>query len=514
MADVYARLTGKPGVCEAPSGAGALYLVPGVAEANASSIPLLALTTDVPLSQVGRNVLTEMDQAGLFDPITKWNATLQCAGRSGELVDKALRIATSGRCGAVQITLPQDVLEEAGASQPYGMRDVRPFTYPAFRTAPDPDLIDDAAVLLSSADRPLIIAGGGVRISGAWQELTELAELCAVPVGTSINGKGSIDELHPLSIGILGGNGARPYANLLVERSDLVLFAGCKADSVTTLNWTSPSPDGRTRVIQLDVDATELGNGCRIDLGIVADARLGLPALTNAWRRRISGSARQRTPWADFVEMREKWQRTVFDASAVSTDKLTPVNIFDCIRQCVPRDSVLIADAGTPTPYTAALYPSPAGRHVIIPRGYGGLGYAIPGAAAAKLARPDVPVIGLMGDGSFGMAAGSLEVIARLELPVTLLHFNNATFGWIRALQHFYRDRRYFGVDFSPHTDYVGIARGFGIHGIRAENRMELEEAIRSSIRDRKSVFIDMVVASEDRDPPPVHGWQESGKGT
>lgn len=511
MADVYARLTGRPGVCEAPSGAGALYLVPGVAEAQASSIPLLALTTDVPSSQLGRNVLTEMDQAGLFGSVTKWRTTLQHGGRAAELITKALRIATSGRCGAVQITLPEDVLEqENGDCGPYGMRETRPAGYPAFRTAPDSELVTDAAILLQAADRPLIIAGGGVRISGAWAELTELAELCGAPVGTSINGKGSIDEQHPLSIGIVGGNGARPYANPLVGKSDCVLFIGCKTDSVTTLKWTLPSPEGRTRIIQCDVDPAELGNGSRIDVGIAADARLAIKALIHALRRRLAGTARGREPWDDFAGMRKAWLQSVFQPAVTSTDRLTATRVFDSLRRSVPRESVLIADAGTPTPHTAALYPSPAGRNVIIPRGHGGLGYAIPGVAAAKLARPNAPVIGLTGDGSFGMAAGSLEVIARLDLPVTLLHFNNATFGWIRALQHFRRDKQYFGVDFSPDTDYVGIARGFGIDGVRAENAAQLEDAIRSSIQDRKSIFIDIVVASEERDLPPVQAWHES----
>jgi acetolactate synthase-1/2/3 large subunit len=169
-----------------------------------------------------------------------------------------------------------------------------------------------------------------------------------------------------------------------------------------------------------------------------------------------------------------------------------------------------VADAGTGTPFTSAYYASPAGRHIIIPRGYGGLGYALPGVVGAKLARPQAPVLGLVGDGSFGMSCGELETIARLNLPVVLLLFNNAQFGWIKTLQHLYRDRRYLSVDFSADTDYAGIARAFGLDGQRVETPDALEPALRAAFASGRPTFLDVTTESEVTETPPVERWLQA----
>lgn len=507
MADVYARLTGEPGVCEAPSGAGAFYLVPGIAEANASSIPVLALTTDTPLACSGRNVLTEMDQPGLFAPVTKWRATLHHGNRARELIDKALRIATSGRCGAAQITLPEDVLEQVLEPPAHDRARGPAAQYPLHRSGPDPAQIDEIVSLLVAAKKPIIVAGGGVLISRAWHELTRLAELLCIPVATSINGKGSIDERHPMSLGVVGGNGARPYANALAAESDLFLFIGCKTDSVTTLKWSLPSPFGTAKVIQIDVDAAELGNTYPLSAGVAADAKLALAEIADAVQRGIAAEGPQRAGWQDFATLRQRWLDEQTMLAALPARPIRPQAAVHILQSLLPRNSVVVADAGSPTPLVSASYLSPPGRHVIIPRGYGGLGYAIPGVVAAKLARPDSPVIGLMGDGSFAMAAGSLETIARLNLPVLLIHFNNSCFGWIKALQHFNRNRRYFGVDFSPDTDYVGIAKSFGIDAIQITKSDDLRPVLTMALTCNRAMFIDLVCASEECATPPVHNW-------
>lgn len=508
MADVYARLSGRPGVCEAPSGAGALYLIPGLAEANASSIPIIAFTSDIPLEAEGRNVLTELNQGKLFEAVTKWHTTLKRAEQAPEVMRKAFRLATTGRPGPVQITLPEDVLEEPALhASIYAEPACRSF--PAYRTAPHPDSLAQAADLLLNSHRPVAVAGGGAASSGAWAELTELAELLSIPVGTSINGQGSIDEKHPLSLGVVGGNGARPYANEIVAAADLVLFAGCKTDSVTTLNWTLPARDGSVTVIQLDVDPAEVGNTYPVAAGLVGDARSTLGELVKEIKRRISDdpAAGLREPWADFAGLHSAW-RAQEDPKTFSTARpLKPQRVMRALMECLPTDSVIVADAGTGTPFTSAFYPSPAGRHVIIPRGYGGLGYAIPGVVGAKLARPDAPVVGLVGDGSFGMSCGELETIARLNLPVVLILFNNATFGWIKTLQHLYREQRYLSVDFSSSTDYAAIARGFGVQGVRVEDPADLEPALRSALASGRPTFIDAVTESEVTETPPVEKW-------
>jgi acetolactate synthase I/II/III large subunit len=511
MADVYARLTGRPGVCEAPSGAGALYLVPGLAEAHASSIPVIAFTSDTPLDAEGRNVLTELDQGRLFEAVTKWRTTLKRAELAPEVMRKAFRLATTGRPGPVQITLPEDVLEERVGERASFHAEAACRTFPAYRTAAEPAAIAEAARLLVSAKRPVVVAGGGAAISGAWLELTALAEALSMPVGTSINGQGSMAEAHPLSLGVVGGNGARPYANEVVALADLVLFVGCKTDSVTTLNWTLPANHGKVTVIQLDADPAEIGNTYSVSVGLAGDARSTLHSLLEAVRGLLAGEAAAgREPWADFAGLRAAWFSGEAAKMASEASPLKPQRVMRALQGCLPADSVIVADAGTGTPFTSAYYLSPAGRHVIIPRGYGGLGYAIPGVVGAKLARPNSTVIGLVGDGSFGMSCGELETIARLNLRVVLLLFNNAMFGWIKNLQHLYRDQRYLSVDFSADTDYAGIAHGFGLRGVRIREASELEPALQAALAADGPTLIDVRTESELEEVPPVERWLQT----
>ncbi|MDH7487198.1 MAG: thiamine pyrophosphate-binding protein [Anaerolineae bacterium] len=507
MADVYARLSGRPGVCEAPSGAGASYLLPGLAEANASSIPLIALTSDIPLSGEGRHVLTELDQAALFRAVTRWCAVVKRADKIPETMRKAFRMATTGRGGAVQITLPHDVLlEDVGPAAVYAEPACQ--AYPAYRTRPEPTAAAEAARLLLKAQRPVIVAGGGVVISRAWDELTALAELLTAPVGTSINGLGSIAATHPLSLGVVGGNGARPYANRVVAEADLVLFVGCKADSVTTNNWTLPPADGSVTVIQVDVDPAEIGNAYPTAVGLVGDARLALIDLLEALRAQAGDVLRpKRERLAEIEGMAAAWWAAQAGKMHSAAQPIKPQRVMQALRQVLPPQTVIVADAGTPTPFTAAFYPTPAGRQVIIPRALGGLGYALPGVVGAKLARPEAPVVGLMGDGSFGMSAGEMETIARLGLPVTLLQFNNGTFGWIKALQHLFYEGHYFSVDFRAETDHAAIAQGFGLRGVRVDDPAALEPVLREALRSEQATFIDVITEPEVTELPPVDKW-------
>ncbi len=514
MADVYARLSGRPGVCEGPSGAGATYLVPGLAEAHASSIPVIAFTSDIPLEGEGRNVLTELNQPAVFEAVTKWHTVLKRGQHAPEVMRKAFRVATTGRPGPVQITLPEDVLEEpARAEDIHAEAACR--TYPAYRTAADPEALARAAALLVRARQPVLVAGGGAAISGAWAEITALAEALSMPVGTSINGQGSIDERHPLSLGVVGGNGARPYANEVVAAADLVFFVGCKTDSVTTLNWTLPSNHGDVDIIQLDADPVEIGNTYPSAVGLAGDARTTLRALLAEVQRRLAAldGAGGREAWADFAGLREAWFASEAGKLASAAAPIKPQRVMRALQDCLPPNSVVVADAGTGTPFTSAYYPSPAGRHIIIPRGYGGLGYAIPGVVGASLARPGVPVVGLVGDGSFGMSCGELETIARLRLPVVLILFNNAMFGWIKTLQHLYREQRYLSVDFSADTDYAGIARGFGLEAVRVAAADGFEPALAAALSSGRPSFIEVISESEVTEIPPVQKWLDVAAG-
>ena len=501
MADVYARVCYRPGVCEGPSGAGATYLAAGLAEPHASSIPVIALNSDIPLSGEDCNVLTALDQPALFAPITKWSTLVKRADRIPDVMRLAFRVATTGRPGAVQVTLPMDVLaDEVGAPSLHAEEPCQ--SYPAYRTRPESAAVERAASLLSQARQPVIVAGGGVVTSGAWAELTALAETLGAPVGTSICGKGAIAEDHPLSLGVVGSNGRRPYANAVLQAADLILYAGCKTDSVTTAGWTLPSRDTDQIILHLDVDPAEIGRNYRTTVGLVGDARLGLADLLAAVR--AQGAQPRPDPLAALEDKVSAFWAD-FEAKAASTaTPIKPQRVIQTLARVLPSQSIIVADAGTPTPFTAAYLRSAAGRRVIIPRGYGGLGYAIPGVVGAKLARPDAAVVGLMGDGSFGMSAGELETIARLGLPVVVVQFNNGCFGWIKVSQQLLQDGRCFGVDFSGDTDHAGIARGFGLRGVRVEKPEELEPVFLEALSADRPTFIDIMSECETTELPPV----------
>src|SRR5882762_4784731 len=280
MADGYARITGRVGVCEGPSGGGATYLLPGLAEANESSIAVLGINTDISVSSRGRYTLTELDQRTLMRPVTKWNAVIDRAADIPRLFRQAFEAMTTGRPGAAHLALPYDV-QTAPVAADDVWADPSLGLYPSRRVAPDPGMVVLAAKLLRTARQPLFICGGGVIISRAEAELTELAEKLGAPVATSISGKGSIDERCAHAVGVVGSNGGTPETRAIVDAADVVVFVGCRAGSVTTERWRHPAAD-QARIIHIDIDPAVLGRNYKVDVPLVGDAKLALAALLDA----------------------------------------------------------------------------------------------------------------------------------------------------------------------------------------------------------------------------------------
>ncbi len=508
MADAYARISGRIGVCEGPSGGGATYIIPGVAEAHGSCLPLLCLTSDTPIREQGRGVLTELDQPALFAPITKWSTRFTTTDTAPEVLRRAIRLATSDRSGAVSISMPADILKgEVDDANVYGIPQF--MSAPSSRTRPDTDAVVRAAALIRAASRPVIVAGGGVLISRAWDALTAFAEATSTLVGTSINGKGSIAEVHPLSLGVVGGNGARGYANQMVAECDLLVLVGTRTDSTTTLNWTLPARHAGIPVVHIDIDALQPGNTYPTAVALIGDARATLDDLTaelgtlKADAERLDWLARAAAGRRDYFE------RVAIEAQSDS-QPIKPQRVISTLQRLVPNDTVLVADPGTPTPYICAQYVlQQAGRFTAIPRAHGGLGYALPAVVGAHYARPEARTVSLMGDGSFGMSVGELETISRLNLPLTLLHFNNGSFGWIKELQHLYHDKRYFSVDFNP-VDYAAIARGFGLRAWQVKDPADLEATMQAALASGGPAFIDIVSEAQMTETPPVHAWEQA----
>src|SRR5260221_5516634 len=259
MADAYARLAHKPGITEAPSGGGATYVIPGVAEANGSSVPMVVFTSDVPITDEGKGTLTAIDQQRLLQAATKWSAVVKRPQMLPDIVRRAFRAATSGRGGAAHVVLPEDVLiEETSSTAIYAEPACR--FYPSYRTQAPSDSLEEMLDALLAAQRPVIVARRGAVLSGAWDEITRIAETLHIPVATTINGKGSINEMHAWSAGVIGGDVGAPHTQKLPAPGGFVFFFWTQVNSLITLKCTIPAPRRSVTVLQLDVDPNELGN--------------------------------------------------------------------------------------------------------------------------------------------------------------------------------------------------------------------------------------------------------------
>ena len=517
MADVYARLSGKPGICEGPSGGGATYLLPGIVEANGSAIPMIALTTDNPVDYEAQGALTDLAQSQIYSPVTKWSATLNNADMVPRFIRRAFRLATSGRPGAVHVALPKDVLSSDISVAISMHAEERCKTCPSMRTRSDAENIKNAAARLLRCQRPVIVAGGGVVSSRAHEELLALAHHLSIPVATTINGKGAIAETLPLSLGVVGANGARPYANQVVQEADLVLFVGSKINYVDTDSWRVPDLANSPTLIQIDVDPAEIGNNYPVDEGICADARMALSDLLQAVKK-VQEEPLERNSWLNHIaRLKAKWEADIRHSALGSSLPIMPQRVIYEMQRLLPQETVIVCDPGTPTPYVASQLQLPRpGRWTIFPRAQGGLGYAVPGVVGARLAKPDLPIVGLCGDGSFAIAAGDLATVARIGGPTVIILFNNGCYGWIKALQKLHCDERYFSVDFPESLSYVHVAEGFGVSGVRVTNPEEIGPTLGQALSHGSPFLIEIVTAAEQEaiPPPPVAPWQRILTGT
>jgi acetolactate synthase-1/2/3 large subunit len=512
MADAYARNAHKPGICECPSGAGALYSIPGVAEANASSIPVILFTSDISLADEGKGAITALDHHKLFEPITKWSSFLKQTEKIPETIRRAFRVATTGRPGAVHLAFPQEVMTgELLQGERMIFSESECTHYPAYRTRGSRQVLEEAAQYFLDAIRPVIVAGGGANHSQAGPEIQSLAEWLAAPVVTTISGQGILPDDHPLALGVVGDNGFHPYANQAVEESDLLLYVGCKRGSVSTIRWTLPSYQPARKIIQIDLDPLQLSNNFSNTLDVAGDARLVLKDLVGLLPQ--EAKPRKPSPWME--ELNRVRARFWEDSEAMFHSESIPIKpqrIIHALNQRLPSPAIVIADAGTPTPYiTRFLKLQGGGSRFLIPRSFGGLGYAIPAAVGASIARPGTRVVALFGDGSLGMSAGELETLARLHVPAVLIHFNNGCFGWIKALQALHSKGKFMSVDFGT-GNMARVAEGFGLKALHVEIPEELEEGLDEAFATQAPFFLDVVTESETTELPPVYSWLRKAK--
>jgi len=504
-ADAYAKVSGRVGLVDATLGPGATNLVTGLVEALNAGSPLVAIVGDAQRDHAGKNMTQETDQVSILRPACKELLRIEAIQRIPEIMRRAFAVATSGRPGPVVVDVPEDIAHGLWGFED-GDFEVDPAheAAPALRCRPDAASVTRAADMIAGAERPILLCGGGIHISGACAAVTRFAEQNGVPVAHTMSGKGAIACTSPLSAGLFGRYDR--IANDLIAASDCIVVAGCKLGEIATKRFTIPRK-GQT-VIHLDNVAEEMGRTFDPALKLWGDAREGLNDLTEALADR---AAAQRAARADYLaEIPQKMQEWHDDVSERLYSEESPVHMARLITELnrhLPEDGHLIADGGFAAHWGGLLFNTRQARRSFVPdRGFASIGYGLPGAMGAQLAAPDAVVVGLTGDGGFNMVLGELETARRMGLGLTVIVVNNAASGYVKALQHLmYGEGNYQSSDLAE-TDYAALANAMGCHGIRVEKPEELAGALKAAFaeRNRPSVIDVMVTRDPGRMLPAV----------
>ncbi|HEV7369049.1 thiamine pyrophosphate-binding protein [Arenibaculum sp.] len=496
-ADAYARVSGRPGVVDATLGPGATNLVTGMVESLNAGVPLVVLAGDTHRDHSWKNMTQECRQTEILRPAAKELIRIETPKRIPELVRRAFAVATSGRPGPVVLDIPEDVAHAEVAFAPSDFR-VDPATtrYPARRARPDRTDVARAAALIAHAKRPLLLVGGGIHLSGAYESVLAFAEALSVPVAHTMSGKGAIPCTHPLSAGLFGRYSR--IANDLVATSDCLLVVGCKLGEIATKRFQL-LPAG-VPLIHLELVAEEIGRTAEPDVALWGDARAGLDDLLAELSDSAQRLAAERRGYAaEVVERMAKWR---VEAEPRLTSGERPINMGRLIGELnglMPAESILVADGGFAAHWGGLLYDTKAaGRGFVADRGFASIGYGLPGSLGCQLAAPERAVVGITGDGGLNMMIGELETARRIGTPFTLVVVNNAASGYVKALQHaMYGPGNYQSSDLVE-MDYAAIARSMGCHGIRVEDPDRLGAALGEALAERTLPSIVDVVVTRD----------------
>jgi len=496
-ADAYARITNKPGVVDATLGPGATNLVTALAESLNAGIPMIAIAGDTNREHSWKNMTQEARQIEALRPVVKEVIRVEVVKRVPEAVRRAYAVATSGRPGPVLIDVPEDV---AHGEHDFDAADfwVDPGTLaiPARRSRPDPADLDRAAAMLARAERPILLVGGGIHLSNAYDALLLLAVAEGIPVAHTMSGKGAIACTHSLSAGLFGRYSR--IANDLVTAADCLLVVGCKLGEVATRRFQLIGVE--KQVIHVEVLPEEIGRTTRAEVALTGDAGLTLADLSAALG---DGTARlaRRADWIAEVPRRmAAWRRDAADRLEATE---TPINIgrlLGELNRLMPEDAVLVADGGFAAHWGGLLYDTKrGGRHFVADRGFASIGYGVPGGIGAQIGvGPGRRVVSMTGDGGFNMTLGEMETARRLGANFVAVVFNNAASGYVKALQHaVYGAGSYQSSDLIE-MDYAAIARAMGCHGIRVTDPEALAGAIGEGLENTTSPTVLDVVVTRD----------------
>lgn len=489
-ADGYARASGRVGVCLATSGPGACNLVTGIATAYMDSIPVVAITGQVPTAMLGNDAFQEADITGITTPITKYNYLVKDVADLGRVVREAFHISGTGRPGPVLIDLPKDIqnaelADEIPLPEHVALRGYQP-TYRGHARQ-----IDTALRMMAEAERPVIYAGGGIILSGASQELVELAERMGIPVTTTLMGLGCIPCDHPLNLGMLGMHGTC-YANYAVTDCDLLIAVGVRFDDRVTGRIEAFAPGAQ--IVHIDIDPAEIGKNKPIDVPIVGDAKTVLQAMIQ--RMKPPGA---RGKWQDQIRVwKEKYPLQYREDGA-----LRPQYIIRELSDLLKGEAVIVSEVGQNQMWTAQYFCFKKPRTWITSGGLGTMGYGFPAAMGAHFAQPEVPVFVIAGDGSFQMNIQELGTVAQYNIPVKVVILNNMYLGMVRQWQEIFYDRRYSYTEL-PSVEFVKIAAAYGIDGVRVETCDEVLPALKAALDTDGPFVMDFRIEREENVYPMV----------
>ncbi len=488
MADGYGRVSRKPGVCFATSGPGATNLLTGLATAQADSSPMIAVTGQVPVKMIGKDAFQESDIIGMANPCVKYSFQPRNSAEIPEVVRKGFYIAATGRPGPVLLDIPKDVQQnEAQMNFPdeFKIRGYHPWT--------DPDItqIEKAINMLLSAEKPIILAGGGVTISSAFAELQSIAELLMIPVVTTFKGKGTFPENHPLSLGPIGMHG-HAEANKLMTEADCVLAIGTRFSDRSV--GTFEEFEKRLKIIHMDVDPAEIGKNQTTSIAVVGDVQATLRIMVKLLMQKAIKKT-EGTTWLKHVnEVKEYWRENL----KLPTGEMTAAKILRKLREVLPKESITTTEVGQHQMWASLFFDVIHPGTFFSSTGLGTMGWGFPAAIGAKVARPDVPVVDIAGEGSFNMTENSLATSILDNIPVIVFLLNNFSLGMVAQWQRTFYDRRMIGIDLKNCPDYVKLAESYGAQGIRAQSLDELEKAIKVGLKSDVTTVIDIPIDPEE----------------
>lgn len=500
MAHGYAQATGRPGICAATFGPGASNLSTGLLEALKSSVPVIALVQDHALSVRGRNASSELDHEAALKPFVKAVLRINQPSQAADMVRQAFRLATAGRPGPIALLCPTDVIGAETTGDPYA--EAIYTTMPALRPRASRTGLEEAARRLATAERPLIVAGGGSVLSGAGVEITALAERFAAPVATTMTGKGAISEQHPLAAGVLGTStgglyGSGKISNALLADADVVMVLGSRTGQICYSNWTLPQPSAT--LIHLDMDPTELGRNFPTAIPLLGDVRDSLRDLL-AYAGEAGLSRRDPTNGGPMASLKEAWAAEIAPVATSDRQPMRPERVMAEIGRAVGSSTLIVTDASYSTGWAMSQLVAPkAGRFMLSPRGTASIGWGLPAAIGAKLGDPSRQVICVTGDGGFGYVMNELETAARYAVDLLIVVFNNSTLGFQRHWEEHalgsYRDCDFLDVDYSE------VARALKCRGERVRDPAHLQAAIQRGLAIRGPYLIDAVIDPEASAP-------------